>query len=202
MMYQSYYHEDGKAYFYGNEVSEYGLKNGYVDYKTLSKAFEAVLSNEIIPATDGVIGYWDQISGRPDFTEERDEIEETITALQEELDGLDDYTDRHGYNPGTAEADRMDEIEEEIDKLRERLDEIEDEENNPPEVFQFYIVSANAVDILTEAGEVVYYNEALDMYIWGVTHYGTAWSYVLTDIKIGSYENWKKWLAGEAEEAA
>ena len=34
-------------YFYGNEISEYGLKNGYVDYRTLAKAFEGVLINDI-----------------------------------------------------------------------------------------------------------------------------------------------------------
>ena len=34
-------------YFYGNKISDYGLKNGYVDYATLSKAFDAVLVNDI-----------------------------------------------------------------------------------------------------------------------------------------------------------
>ena len=32
--------------------------------------------------------------------------------------------------------------------------------------------------------EIVYYNEELDMYVWGITHYGTSWDYVLTDIAI------------------
>ena len=27
-------------YFYGNEISEYGQKYGYVDYMTLAKAFD------------------------------------------------------------------------------------------------------------------------------------------------------------------
>lgn len=35
-----------------------------------------------------------------------------------------------------------------------------------------------------ETNEIVYYNETLDMYLWGVTHYGTSWDYVLTSIKI------------------
>ena len=30
-------------YFYGNKISDYGLEHGYVDYATLSKAFDAVL---------------------------------------------------------------------------------------------------------------------------------------------------------------
>jgi hypothetical protein len=53
------------------------------------------------------------------------------------------------------------------------------------EVFQYYIISDNGADILQElTDEIVYYNEKLDMYLWGITHYGTAWDYVLTDIKI------------------
>lgn len=51
------------------------------------------------------------------------------------------------------------------------------------EIYQYYIVSDQGAEILQEAGEIVYYNEKLDMYIWGVTHYGTAWSHVLTNIK-------------------
>jgi hypothetical protein len=34
------------------------------------------------------------------------------------------------------------------------------------------------------ADELVFYNERLDLYIWAVTHYGTAWSHVLTDIEL------------------
>ena len=47
-------------YFYGNRISEYGLKNGYVDYRTLSQAFDAVLNNDIMHVTEAAdIGYWD-----------------------------------------------------------------------------------------------------------------------------------------------
>jgi len=60
----------------------------------------------------------------------------------------------------------------------------EDEEEYYPEIFQYYIVSDNGAEILKECNEIVFYNETLDMYVWGVTHYGTSWSYVLTDIKL------------------
>lgn len=61
-----------------------------------------------------------------------------------------------------------------------------DEENDSyEEVFQYYIIDENGFEILSDyTDEIVYYNEDLDMYIWGVTHYGTSWDYVLTDIKI------------------
>lgn len=113
-------------YFYGNEVSAYGQELGYVDYRTLAKAFDAVLNNEVIAKTQEV-GYWDIVNGC-EYDEETDE-----------------YT----------------------------------------EIFQYYIISDQGAEILTECTEeIVFYNETLDMYVWGVTHYGTSWDYVLTDIKI------------------
>ena len=61
-----------------------------------------------------------------------------------------------------------------------------DEENdNYEEIFQYYIIDDNGAEILKEyTDEIVYYNSSIDMYVWGVTHYGTAWDYVLTDIVI------------------
>ena len=113
-------------YFYGNKISDYGLKNGYVDYRTLAKAFDAVLNNDIYGFVTEHIGDWSLESGY-DYDEETESYED---------------------------------------------------------IFQYYIVSDNGAEILKEAGEIVYYNEQLDMYLWGVTHYGTSWDYVLTDIKI------------------
>lgn len=113
-------------YFYGHEISEYGLENGYMDYRTLASAFDMVLNNDIILNTLD-IGYWDIVNGC-DYDEKNDE-----------------YTD----------------------------------------IFQYYIISDNGYNILSEmTDEIVFYNEKLDMYVWGITHYGTSWDYVLTDIKL------------------
>lgn len=60
----------------------------------------------------------------------------------------------------------------------------EDEDYCHPEIYQYYIVDDNGARILEECNEIVFYNEKLDMHVWGVTHYGTSWSYVLTDIKL------------------
>lgn len=61
-----------------------------------------------------------------------------------------------------------------------------DEENDRYiDIFQYYIISSNGADILQDyTDEIVFYNEELDLYVWGVTHWGTSWDYVLTDIKI------------------
>ena len=108
-------------YFCGNEVSAYGKENGFLDYATFAKAFDAVLNNNIIGMFDG----WELVNGS-DYDEENDE-----------------YT----------------------------------------EVFQWFIVSDNGAQMIKDyTDEILFYNEELDIYLWGITHCGTSWDYVLTDI--------------------
>ena len=62
--------------------------------------------------------------------------------------------------------------------------EYDEETDSYVDIFQYYIISAQGAEILQrETEEIVFYNEELDMYVWGVTHFGTAWDYVLTDIQ-------------------
>jgi hypothetical protein len=112
--------------FYGHKISEYGLQNGYIDYATLAKSFDAVLNNDIISKTQE-IGYWECVNGT----------------------------------------------------------EYDEESENYYDIFQYYIISQSGFETLQRlTDEIVFYNEELDMYVWGVTHYGTSWDYVLTDIAI------------------
>lgn len=155
-------------YFYGNEVSKYGQENGYVDYRTLSKSFDSVLNNNILSVDyDG----FEQISGFVDNSDEIEELEERI----EELEEL--FTDE-----STEEQDE--ETQGKIDEIRNEIEELEQEQDEQPEIFQYFIISDNGAEILKECNEIVFYNDNLDMYVWGVTHYGTSWDYVLTNIKI------------------
>ena len=161
-------------YFYGNEISEYGQKNGYVDYGTLAKAFDAVLNNDIMQKTYE-IGYWEQESGFINNTEQIEELEEEKEELSCQLDDL--------VEEGNEEE--ADKIRQQIYDIEEQINELEEEQENSyyQEIYQYYIVSDNGAEILKEINEIVFYNAELDMYIWGVTHYGTSWSYVLTNIK-------------------
>lgn len=111
-------------YFCGNEISRYGQEQGYVDYATLSRAFDAVLNNTIWEK-GWQLGEWEMVNGWP-----------------EEDDGYDQ------------------------------------------EVYQWYIVSDGGAELLQDwTDEILYYHEELDIYLWGVTHWGTSWDYVLTDIR-------------------
>ena len=113
---------DGRVF--GQEVSKYGLENGYLDYHTLAKIVgNRILNNYVM----GFTGYddWDLVNG-------------------------------------------------------------EDEQ----EVYQYYIISESGYWMLENfTDELVYYHEELDMYLWGITHFGTSWDYVLTDIKL--VEGWE-----------
>lgn len=158
--------EKEQKYYYGNPISKYGLENGCVDYATLAKCFDAVLNNDIMNLTYD-IGCWEQVSGTIDNTDEIDELEEKKEELEEENES----------SPSQI-------IENEIDEINEQIEELENEQDNDPEVFQWFIIDNWGAELLQRINEVVYYNKTLDMYLWGVTHCGTSWDYVLTSIEI------------------
>lgn len=160
-------------YFFGNEISEYGQQHNRVDYATLAKAFDAVMNNSILENTQE-IGYWEPMtdcSYYEDYDGNRydyDDAQQKIAELQEEMDMLESSVLKDSKT-----KERIAEIQENIDCL---------EDERFPEIYQWFIVSDRGADILQEIGEYVLYNETLDMYVWGVDHYGTSWDYVLTNI--------------------
>lgn len=164
-------------YFYGNKISDYGIEHGYVDYRTLAKSFDAVLNNEIIQKTCE-IGYWEQEGGMVDNTEKIEELQEKVDNIQyvinEFIDADESFEDSAKHLEMLAK----------MEKLQDEIKELEEEADNSynAEIFQYFIVSSNGAEILKEINEIIFYNEELDMYVWGVTHYGTSWDYVLTDI--------------------
>jgi DNA repair exonuclease SbcCD ATPase subunit len=156
-----------KKYYYGNAISDYGIEHGYVDYATLAKCFDAVLNNDIMQLTYD-IGSWEQVNGIVDNTDEIEELEEKRDELEEQNEN----------NPSKI-------IENEINEINEQIEELESEQDDEPEIYQWYIIDDLGARLLQqETNEIVYYNESLDMHLWGITHYGTAWDYVLTSVAI------------------
>jgi len=162
-------------YFCGNKISDYGLKNGYVDYATLAKSFDCVLANDIISKTNGIVGEWETVNGSDDF-----------------------YMDKEGhvldYEEMQSKADELEaliketEDEQEQEELTQELEELQQEYYQ--EYYQYYIISAAGYEILSDyTNETVFYNDELNMYVWAVSHYGTSWDYVLTEIPIELEEN-------------
>lgn len=53
------------------------------------------------------------------------------------------------------------------------------------EIYQYYIIDDDtAKRLINYTNEIIFYHNRLDIYILGVTHYGTSWSYVLTEFKL------------------
>ena len=109
--------------FYGQQISDFGMVNGYVDYQCLANCGDCIMCNSF---GDGY------------FTLE--------------LVNGDDY-----------------------DEANER----------DVEICSWYIISEQLFDILKRyTSEIVYYYKPLDLYIWGITHWGTNWDHVLTQIPL------------------
>lgn len=167
------------TYFCGNEASDYAKEQGYLDYATLAKGFDAVMNNSIMEiANSNGIGYWEQENGIIDNSDEIEELENQIEEKESEKESYGEVDDEFKA------------IEEEIEELETRIEELQNQQDYPPEVFQWFIVGENGANIVKEyTDDPLYYNEALDMYLWGITHLGTSWSYVLTDVKLNCGED-------------
>ena len=176
---KNYIHKS--QFFAGNKISEYGLKRGFVDYGTLAKAFDAVLVNDITKLFYSEIGgeynEVEQVNGIIDNQSEIDELKDEAEELEWQQCEMikNDQENSPEYKA----------IEEKLQKILEKIEELEDEQDNPPEIYQYFIISNYGAELLQDCtDEIVYYLPCLDCYVWGVTHWGTSWDYVLTNIKI------------------
>lgn len=165
--------------FYGNEASDYAKKCGRLDYATFAKAFDAVLNNSIMENTCEV-GFWNQENGIIDNSEEVDALEQEIIDIENQLDFLT-----------VEEIEEVEMLQEKIDSIQEQIEELEEEQERSynQDIFQYFIVSDSGAKMIEQyTDDPLFYNEKLDMYVWGITHYGTSWKYVLTDIKLNCGE--------------
>lgn len=159
--------------FGGIEIGKYALDNGYLDYSTLAKTMDLVLANGLIEQTGG-FDKWELQQGdlwtyedQEGNTYDESGKEERITELEDLLADLDPYED----------AEKYDWLQYEIDYLNDS--------GREHEIFQYYVISHSGADTLQYwTNEIIFYNEDMDLYVWGITHWGTSWDYVLTDIKL------------------
>lgn len=173
-------------YFYGQEVSEYGQQCGYVDYKTLASTFNAILCNDVTKlfysTINGEFTEPEQINGFIDNSEAIEELREELEAIEEKQIEM--------IKADEESSPEYNRLEAHYNELQEQIEELEREQDEQPEIFQHFIIDYSGAQILQDCtNEIVYYLPALDMYIWGVTHWGTSWDYVLTDIEIDTEED-------------
>ena len=169
-------------HFYGNEASDYGKEQGFVDYRTFAKAFDAVMNNSIMQELESAGYYFEPVQdGSCDYSDEIDELREEADDLETQEAENQEHADEL-----RAQAENLRNLAEE---KRDRADDLESEQN-PPEIFQFFIVDDAGAEIIQEwTDDPLFYCSALDMYIWGITHWGTSWDYVLTDIRLNAGED-------------
>lgn len=165
--------------FYGHEVSEVGLENRRVDYATLSKCGDIVLCNGIAKLfnrfIDGKLVKAELING---YLTDDDQIEDFQSEIEELLE-------QHAQE---EDSKRLQEIDNEISKIKKKI-RLLDGGSNPREILQYYIISDDFAELLQNCThEIVFYIDALRIYVWGVTHCGTSWDYVLTDIELDEDE--------------
>ena len=73
----------------------------------------------------------------------------------------------------------------------------DEETDTYEEIYQFYLIDEHFAQYLARAtSEIVYFCPELELYVWGVTHFGTPWCGVYLDVKTyeemmadGTYDN-------------
>ena len=69
------------------------------------------------------------------------------------------------------------------------------------DIYQYYIINDSLANRLMQyTDEIIYYHNKLDIYILGVTHFGTSWDYVLTEFKLEKVEDTEDWYRAIKEE--
>lgn len=170
------------TYFYGNEISDYGKKHHRVDYMALAKSFDCIDACRLMEVYPDYDDYWTVENGQRYYYKDSDENEYTYDEAQSRIAELNDELDELNYlEELTAEQEeRIEEIENDIESLQEiRF----------RDYYDYCIISKDGAEILKYwTDEYVIYNSELDLYVWGLDHCGTQWSYVLTDIEFKDEE--------------
>lgn len=112
------------------------------------------------------------------------ELEEQIEEAESQADDLQEEMDKDIPDCNLQETeDKINELEGKIEHWKGAIETLQDGEVR--EVYQYYIVSKSAFETwLKGTGELVLYNDELDMYVWCICFYGADWRDVLTDIPI------------------
>lgn len=168
--------------FAGNEISDYGQEHHRVDYATLAKSFDCIGVGNLMDIYPDFDDEWEVENGlricyKDSYGNEYsyDEAQSLIAELSAELDELNDLE-----KLSADEEKRKEDIEDDIEALQEYYFK---------DYYAYFIISAEGADILKYwTNEYVIYSEKLDLYVWGVDHFGTSWDYVLTEIEFKDEE--------------
>lgn len=115
----------------------------------------------------GDLEYFEDLEGNIyNYSDAQEKIEE-LEELIEELEELEE----------------LEENQEKIEELQEEIEALEETRYN--EIFQWFLIDDNLADYLKRfTDEIIGFIDDLDIYCLGVTHWGTAWDYVGSELII------------------
>lgn len=164
--------------YYGAEVSRYGIEKNRVDMEALGQVIQGVPADGIFKQTmEHRIGTWEVVNGSLHIHYDRAGNYYTDKEAQARIRELEELIEEAGEN----QEDKIAEWEADIESL---------EDYEVRDIHQYYLISEKAANILMEESEeeIVFYNDVLNAYIWGITFCGASWSEVLTDIPLNRSE--------------
>ena len=157
-------------YFHGAKISSYGVSEGFLDYQCMAEMAQAefidIYSEEYEDAC------WELYNGEDCYYYDSDGHTYDYECCIERIEELKDMIAN-----AIGEQD-VSKWEKDIDSLTYNCECIG--------ICDYMEITEEAARIMKESGsdEIVYYSKELDMYIWGITHYGTSWKLMLTSIPI------------------
>lgn len=174
-------------YYYGKEISDYGLEKGFVDLNTFSEVMGGVMHCSILQKITDLGLEWEIVNGSIyeysdtdgnvySYDEAQDKInciQCKIDELQEEIENIDD-----------EDNEDIESLEQDIKNLEEEINTLEEPEEKT--LYRYYIISAEAAETLMQDSEeeLLMYCKEMDIYVWCMTKYGKNWDNILTDIPV------------------
>lgn len=120
-----------------------------------------------------------------EYLVDTDDVKDWIIQYADDdflIDFFDDDTDKHDINNLTDD---------DLQLIKDDyyMDIIDDLElyNYHDDIYQYYIIDDYSSDLFIELEYPVFYSNELNVYVVGITHYGTSWSYILTNKSFDEY---------------
>ena len=164
--------------FWGRKLNEEEIKAHRLSYATMSAQFDAVLCNNIVDVDEYIFNNVESGDFRSYYIRGEEVDAETYETEREKIEEVIAELEGETYETEEQETIIQNHIKELENELENDFEEFEDD------IFQYFIVEANALWVLKRAHELVLYSDKLDVYIWCVKHWGTSWDYVLTSLKV------------------
>lgn len=160
----------GNKYFHGTEISSYGLKEGFFDYYSAAEIAKAEFID--IHSEEYEDACWELYNGEDCYYYDSDGHTYDYECCLERIEELKDMI------ANASEGQDISKWEDDIDSLTYNCETIG--------ICDYMKITEEAAHFMKESGsdEIVYYSKELDMYIWGITHYGISWRLMLTSIPI------------------